>query len=173
MNVVEVDPRFRVTIPKEVRAKLKVVGGQKLYVVSYGDSLMMKPVPDNPPRRLEEIVGNFQFDREKREEAERWLLGKGVAGKKALIESDFLFGLRLSDKRHRRVTRALGAHRKGDLQLRVLSSAVVEVTAVLYSRGLGPAEPEDALSLMDATLAGYGVRQFLPVEMADVVVAIG
>jgi len=82
MSVVEVDPRFRVTIPKEVRAKLKVVAGQKLYVASYGDSLMMKPVPDNPARKLEEIVGNFQFDREKREEAERWLLGKGKPGRK-------------------------------------------------------------------------------------------
>ena len=51
-------------------------------MVSYGDSLMMKPVPDNPARRLEEIVGNFQFDREKREEAERWLLGKGKPGRK-------------------------------------------------------------------------------------------
>ncbi len=99
------------------------------------------------------------------------VIGEGEAGKKALIESDFLFGLRLSDKRHRRVRRALVAHRNGDLQLRVLSSAVVEVRAVLYSRGLGPAESEDALSLMDATLAGYGVREFLPVEMADVVVA--
>jgi len=82
MSVVEVDPRFRVTIPKEVRTKLKVVEGQKLYVVSYGDSLIMKPVPDNPARRLEEIVGNFQFDREKRKEAERWLLGKGKPERK-------------------------------------------------------------------------------------------
>ena len=93
------------------------------------------------------------------------------AGKKALIESDFLSGLRQSDKRHDKVVRALGAHRNGDLELRVLSSAVMEVRAVLYSRGLGPSESEDALSLMDAILAEYGVRTFLPVEMADVVVA--
>jgi len=57
------------------------------------------------------------------------------------------------------------------LEIKVLSSAVLEVRAVLYSRGFDASELEDALSLMDAVLAEYGVREFLPVEISDVVVA--
>ena len=90
---------------------------------------------------------------------------------KALVESDFLFGLRLSDVRHDGVVRAPASHRAGSLGIKVLSSAVMEVRAVLYSRGLGLEVSEEALSLMGATLAEHGVREFLPVEIADVVVA--
>ncbi|MBI3841107.1 MAG: AbrB/MazE/SpoVT family DNA-binding domain-containing protein [Thaumarchaeota archaeon] len=73
MSVVEVDPRFRVTIPKEIRAKLRVTEGQKLYVVSFGDSFIMKPVPDDPAHRLDEVLGDFSFDKEARRKAEKWL----------------------------------------------------------------------------------------------------
>jgi AbrB family looped-hinge helix DNA binding protein len=74
MSLVEVDPRFRVTIPKDIRKALNVIEGQKLYVVSYGDSLIMKPVPAEPSRRLDQIIGDFQFDRKARAKAEEWLL---------------------------------------------------------------------------------------------------
>ncbi|MBI3841108.1 MAG: hypothetical protein HY297_04035 [Thaumarchaeota archaeon] len=90
---------------------------------------------------------------------------------KALVESDFLFGLRSSDLRHDKVTAALKRHKKGDLELTVMSSAVLETRAVMYSRGLRPAESEEAVSLMDTALAAYGVREFLPVRLGDVVVA--
>ena len=74
MSLVEVDSRFRVTVPKEVRRILKVVKGQRLYVVPYGDDLLMKPLPTDPADRLQEIVGDFVFDREVRRKAEKWLL---------------------------------------------------------------------------------------------------
>ena len=92
-------------------------------------------------------------------------------GQKVLVESDFLFGLRQSDRRHENVLRALARHSRGNLTIRVLSSAVAEVRTVLYSRGLGPKESEDVLSLMGAMLAEHGVQEYLPIEIADVVVA--
>jgi len=73
MSLVEVDPRFRVTIPKAVRTKLNVTEGQRLYVVSFGDSLIMRPVPERPAVKLDEILGDLRFDREARKKAERWL----------------------------------------------------------------------------------------------------
>lgn len=74
MSVVEVDPRFRVTIPKEVRKGLRVSEGQKLYVVSYGGALIMKPIPDDPAAELDRLLGDFRFDAKSRKKAEEWLL---------------------------------------------------------------------------------------------------
>lgn len=91
--------------------------------------------------------------------------------RQALVESDFLFGLRSSDARHPKVMKALGMQREGKLSLRVLSSAALEVRAVLYSRGLGPKDVEEAFSLMAAMLADHGVGESVPVELADVIVA--
>lgn len=88
-----------------------------------------------------------------------------------LVESDFLFGLSKRDRHHSHVLRALDMHRNGLLSVRVLSSAVMEVRTVLYSRGLRFANVEDALSLMDAKLAEYGIRDFVPVSPSDVVIA--
>ena len=94
-----------------------------------------------------------------------------TASRQAAVESDFLFGLRKADTRHSKVVRALKMHREGVLSLRVLSSAAMEVRAVLYSRSLGPRDVEEAFSLMAAMLAEYGVSESLPVELSDVIVA--
>lgn len=94
-----------------------------------------------------------------------------AASGEAVVEADFLFGLRRSDVRHSQVMRALDMHREGKLSLRVLSSAVLEARAVLYSRGLGPGAVEEAFSLMAAMLAQYGIGESVPVELADVIVA--
>ena len=74
MSLVEVDPRFRVTIPKEVRDALNVREGQKLYVVSYGGAFIMKPVPENKGEALDRVIGSFPFDERAGKKAERWLL---------------------------------------------------------------------------------------------------
>lgn len=92
-------------------------------------------------------------------------------GRQALVESDFLLGLRSSDRRHAKVMKALRMHREGRLSLRVLSSAALEVRAVLYSRGLGTGEVQEAFSLMAAMLAEHGAGESVPVELADVIVA--
>lgn len=73
MSVIQVDNRHRITLPKEIRKKFRIVQGQKFYVVPFGKELLMKPVPENPARKLDELVGEFKFDRHARRKAEKWL----------------------------------------------------------------------------------------------------
>jgi bifunctional DNA-binding transcriptional regulator/antitoxin component of YhaV-PrlF toxin-antitoxin module len=74
MALVQVDDRHRLTLPKEVRGRFKVAKGQKFYIVSMGDDLVMKPVPKDPSEKLSSLIGDFRFDRKARKEAEKWLL---------------------------------------------------------------------------------------------------
>lgn len=74
MELVEVDERFRVTIPKEVRKSFKIVKGQRFYLVPYGRDLLMKPFPEDAASRLDQVVGDFKLDAKARKEAEKWLL---------------------------------------------------------------------------------------------------
>jgi predicted nucleic acid-binding protein len=87
------------------------------------------------------------------------------------VESDFLLGLRKSDTRHRSVVIALEMHQEGSLLVTLLSSAVLEVRAVLYSRGLKSKDVEETFALMAALLAEYGVSESLPLNLSDVIVA--
>ncbi|MDG7001256.1 MAG: hypothetical protein JRN15_19340 [Nitrososphaerota archaeon] len=88
-----------------------------------------------------------------------------------LVESDFLFGLRKSDKRHAQVARSLEMHRSGKLHIQVLSTAVIEVRSVLYSRGLGAKEVEEFFTLMSEILSECGIETFVPTEPIDVIIA--
>jgi len=74
MELAEVDERYRITIPKEVRSTFKVSKGQKFFVVRYGDDLLLKPIPPDPAERLDRIIGDFEFDKRSRRRAEEWLL---------------------------------------------------------------------------------------------------
>lgn len=93
------------------------------------------------------------------------------ASSAVLVESDFLFALRDSDPHHAHATKALDMHKGGTIAISVLSSSVFEVQAVLHARGLGNDVIEDALSLMDAILAQYGVRRFVSLELSDTVLS--
>lgn len=77
MKLVEVDERFRVTIPKEVRRSFKVVKGQRFYLVPYGNDLLMKPFPVDADSRLDKVIGKFKLDERTRRTAEKWLLQAG------------------------------------------------------------------------------------------------
>jgi hypothetical protein len=92
-------------------------------------------------------------------------------GQKAAVESDFLFGLRKSDKRHAHVIAALEMHQEGSLLITLLSSAVFEVRAVLYSKGMKSKDVEETFSLMAALLAEYGVGGSSDLSLSDVIVA--
>ena len=94
------------------------------------------------------------------------------AGKQeVLVESDFLFALRKGDRHHSKVLRALGMHKNGVLSIKGLSSAIMDVRTVLYSIGLSLGDVEDAFFLMDAKLAEYGVREFVPLALSDAILA--
>jgi bifunctional DNA-binding transcriptional regulator/antitoxin component of YhaV-PrlF toxin-antitoxin module len=74
MALVQVDERHRLTVPKDIREKLRIIKGQKFYLVPSGDDLIMKPIAKDPAKKLDEILGDFAFDREARRRAEKWLL---------------------------------------------------------------------------------------------------
>jgi AbrB family looped-hinge helix DNA binding protein len=76
MAVVEIDDRHRITIPKDIRETLSLSSNQKLYMVAAGDTLIIKKIPQNPSKSLNEILGDTTFDREVRRRAEEWLLGQ-------------------------------------------------------------------------------------------------
>lgn len=73
MSLVQIDQRYRVTLPREVRQKIRVAKGQEFLLVYSGDDLIMKPLPKDPSNRLDEILGYFTFDRGARRRAEKWL----------------------------------------------------------------------------------------------------
>jgi AbrB family looped-hinge helix DNA binding protein len=76
MELAEVDERYRITIPKEVRSTFKMTKGQRFFIVRYGDDLLLKRIPADPAQRLDQIIGDFEFDRGLRRRAEEWLLKK-------------------------------------------------------------------------------------------------
>ncbi len=92
-------------------------------------------------------------------------------GRKFLVETDFLFGLREGDRVHDKVSKALRLHRSGEINLSLLSSAVVEFRVVLYSHGLGPGAVAEAAGLALAELADAGVRECVEVSLEDLVIA--
>ncbi|MGH9919757.1 MAG: AbrB/MazE/SpoVT family DNA-binding domain-containing protein [Nitrososphaerales archaeon] len=74
MELAEVDGRYRITIPKDVRAAFKVVKGQRFYLIPYGGDILMKPVPADPAEELGRVIGDFEFGKDARRGAEEWLL---------------------------------------------------------------------------------------------------
>lgn len=99
-------------------------------------------------------------------------LARNSAAKEiVLVESDFLFGLGKSDKRHAQVIRSLEMHKSGKIRIQVLSAAVVEVRSVLYSRRLEANEIEEFFTLVSEILSEYGVETFVPTEPSDVLIA--
>src|SRR5208283_3747147 len=93
------------------------------------------------------------------------------SGQQVIVESDFLFGLRKSDVRHSKVIAALEMHKNGRLRITPLSSAALEVRAVLYSRGVQSKDIEETFTLMAALLAEYDINDTLPVNISDMIVA--
>jgi predicted nucleic acid-binding protein len=103
------------------------------------------------------------------------MVAKGNEGESqkeiVFVESDFLFGLRRSDVRHSHVVHALNNHKQDRFHIEILSSAVIEARTVLASRGLEPKTIEELLSLMAALLGDYGVSDFVPLGLGDVMLA--
>jgi hypothetical protein len=94
-----------------------------------------------------------------------------TAKESVLVESDFLFGLSESDSRHSHVLNCLKKHEQGKIAIQILSSAVIEVRSVLYSRGLDKSQIEEFFSLMADLVTNYGITEFVPLEFGDVIIA--
>ncbi len=74
MALVQLDKKHRVTLPKKLRKKFRIIEGQKFYLVPYGDDFLLKPVPKDPEKKLDDMIGKIKFDREARRRAESWIV---------------------------------------------------------------------------------------------------
>jgi AbrB family looped-hinge helix DNA binding protein len=54
MDTVTISPKFQVVIPKSIREQLKLVPGQKLHAIAYGDRIEF--IPLRPARELRGIL---------------------------------------------------------------------------------------------------------------------
>jgi len=87
--------------------------------------------------------------------------------REVLAETEFLFALRKGDRHHNAVTRILEVCTRELLKIKVVSSAAVEIKAVLYSHGFKVREVEEACSLMDAQLVETHIDEYVPLTLAD------
>jgi len=74
MSLTQLDGRFRLTLPKEVRRSLRITKGQRVYIAAGGDTMVIKVLSRDPSEDLARILGDFKFDRAARRQAEKWLL---------------------------------------------------------------------------------------------------
>ncbi|MBC7131361.1 AbrB/MazE/SpoVT family DNA-binding domain-containing protein, partial [Candidatus Bathyarchaeota archaeon] len=70
MAIVEVGPKFRVTITKSVRRKTPLKVGQKVYLLARPPYIVLIPIPDRVDEALAELIGDITFSREERKRAE-------------------------------------------------------------------------------------------------------
>lgn len=68
MNAVTISPKFQVVIPKSIREQLKLVPGQKVQAIAYGDRIEFIPIrPASEMRgKLRGLDTSFERDREDR-----------------------------------------------------------------------------------------------------------
>jgi len=73
MAIVEVGPKYRVTIAKGVRRKTPLRVGQKVYLLARPPYIVLIPIPDDVDEALAEILGDITYNREERKRAEEQL----------------------------------------------------------------------------------------------------
>jgi len=73
-SIVKVGERYTIVIPKEIRRSLGIKKGQLLRVLSDGERIIIEPLPEDPFKVFEQILGGFQYSREDRLKAEKFLL---------------------------------------------------------------------------------------------------
>ena len=73
MAIVEVDPKYRVTIPQSVRRRSPLKVGQKIYLLAKPPYIILIPIPDRIDEALTKLIGDITFSRQERERAEKQL----------------------------------------------------------------------------------------------------
>ncbi|MEM2106465.1 MAG: AbrB/MazE/SpoVT family DNA-binding domain-containing protein [Candidatus Bathyarchaeia archaeon] len=59
-EIMKVRGKFNVTIPKKLRKSLPIKVGQLIEIKLEDDKLILKPIAEDPPSRLEEIIGKIR-----------------------------------------------------------------------------------------------------------------
>jgi PIN domain nuclease of toxin-antitoxin system len=78
---------------------------------------------------------------------------------KYFVETDFLFGLRHSDRYNSKVEETLKLAKNKNVELKVITSAIFEVRTVLYSQGKNSEEVRKILTLMKQKLDDNNIRE--------------
>ena len=74
MSIVEVGPKYRVTSTQNVRKKIPVRVGQRVYLLARFPYLILIPIPENVDEALAKLIGDIAYSREERRRAEEQLL---------------------------------------------------------------------------------------------------
>ena len=73
-EVVRVGNRYTIVIPRRVRTALGIKKGQMLRMTLEEGKIVIEPLPDDPFKEFEEVLGDFHYSREDRRRAEEFLL---------------------------------------------------------------------------------------------------
>lgn len=74
MSIVEVGPKYRVTLTHSIRKKVPVRVGQKVYLLARYPYLILIPIPEKLDDALAKLIGDITYSREERKRAEEQLL---------------------------------------------------------------------------------------------------
>jgi len=74
MAIVEVGPKYRITITRDVRKKIPINVGQKVYLIARPPYMLLIPIPENVEEALADLIGDISYSRDERRKAERQLL---------------------------------------------------------------------------------------------------
>ena len=73
MSIVEVGPKYRVTITQDVRKRIPVKVGQRVYLLARHPYMILIPIPEKVDEALAELIGDITYSREERKRAEEQL----------------------------------------------------------------------------------------------------
>jgi len=74
VSIVEVGPKYRVTITQNVRKKIPVKIGQRVYLLARFPYMILIPIPESVDEALAKLIGDIKYSREERRRAEEQLL---------------------------------------------------------------------------------------------------
>lgn len=74
MSIVEVSPKYRVTITQDVRKKIPVKIGQRVYLLARFPYVILIPIPERIDEALAELIGDIAYNKKERRRAEEQLL---------------------------------------------------------------------------------------------------
>jgi len=74
MSIVEVGPKYRVTITQDVRRKIPVKVGQRVYLLARFPYVILIPIPEKVDEALASLIGDITYSKGERKRAEEQLL---------------------------------------------------------------------------------------------------
>jgi len=73
LSIVEVGPKYRVTITQNVRKKIPVRVGQRVYLLARFPYVILIPIPERVDEALAKLIGDITYSREERKRADEQL----------------------------------------------------------------------------------------------------